>query len=130
MLAGSKDPREAGLQSHSCGAVRERLWVDWTDTESCDLGYANIAEGFVRRSNKEFVQFLFVAMSSAAEVQNHLYVAMDQKYLSQEEFAVIYSQADKTARIISGLITYLKTNQSSWTSTRKTKETKKTRETR
>jgi len=55
---------------------------------------------------------------------------MDQKYLSQEEFAVIYSQADKTARIISGLITYLKTNQSSWTSTRKTKETKKTRETR
>jgi four helix bundle protein len=91
---------------------------------------ANIAEGFVRRSNREFVQFLFVAMSSAAEVQNHLYVAMDQKYLSQEEFAVIYSQADKTARIISGLITYLKTNQSSWTSTRKTKETKKTRETR
>jgi len=91
---------------------------------------ANIAEGFVRRSNREFVQFLFVAMSSAAEVQNHLYVAMDQKYLSQEEFAVIYSQADKTARIISGLISYLKTNQAPWTSTRKTKETKKTRETR
>ncbi|MEK6640635.1 MAG: four helix bundle protein [Nitrospirota bacterium] len=33
---------------------------------------ANIAEGFVRRSNKEFVQFLFIAMSSTAEVQSHL----------------------------------------------------------
>ena len=130
MLAGSKDTRSAGLQGYWYDRVQKRLRADWTDTESCDLGYANIAEGFVRRSNREFVQFLFVAMSSAAEVQNHLYVAMDQKYLSQEEFAVIYSQADKTARIISGLITYLKTNQSSWTSTRKTKETKKTRETR
>jgi four helix bundle protein len=33
---------------------------------------ANIAEGFIRRSDKEFVQFLFIAMSSAAEVQSHL----------------------------------------------------------
>ena len=39
---------------------------------------ANIAEGFIRRSNKEFIQFLFIAMSSAAEVQSHLYVALDQ----------------------------------------------------
>jgi len=33
---------------------------------------ANIAEGFIRRSSKEFTQFLFIAMSSAAEVQSHL----------------------------------------------------------
>ena len=39
---------------------------------------ANIAEGFVRRSNKEFMQFLFIAMSSAAEAQSHLYIAVDQ----------------------------------------------------
>ncbi|GIW55120.1 MAG: hypothetical protein KatS3mg082_1524 [Nitrospiraceae bacterium] len=43
---------------------------------------ANIAEGFARHSDKEFVQFLFVAMSSAAEVQSHLYIALDQGYLS------------------------------------------------
>jgi four helix bundle protein len=92
---------------------------------------ANIAEGFVRRSNKEFIQFLFVAMSSAAEVQSHLYVASDLHYISETQFNEIYSQADKTARIISGLITYLKQNQMSYKSaTRETKETKKTRETR
>jgi four helix bundle protein len=72
---------------------------------------ANIAEGFVRRSNKEFVQFLFIAMSSCAEVQSHLYVAVDQGYLSKDSFESIYGQADRTARIISGLIKYLRTKQ-------------------
>ncbi len=79
---------------------------------------SNIAEGFVRHSDKEFVQFLFIAMSSAAEVQSHLYVAIDQKYLSQESFDEIYAQAEKTGKIISGLIKYLRT---------KTKQTGQTR---
>jgi four helix bundle protein len=72
---------------------------------------ANIAEGFVRRSNKEFLQFLFIAMSSTAEVQSHLYIAVDQGYLSKEFFESIYAQADRTGRIISGLIKYLRTKQ-------------------
>ncbi|HVN95380.1 MAG TPA: four helix bundle protein [Syntrophorhabdaceae bacterium] len=75
----------------------------------------NIAEGFVRRSNKEFIQFLFISVSSAAELQSHLYVARDQKYVSQELFQAIYDQADKTSRIISGLITYLRTKQTKQT---------------
>ena len=72
---------------------------------------ANIAEGFVRRSDKEFTQFLFIAMSSAAEVQSHLYIAIDQGYVNQDEFRSIYDQADKTGKIISGLIKYLRTKQ-------------------
>ena len=72
---------------------------------------ANIAEGFVRRSNKEFVQFLFIAMSSTAEVQSHLYIALDQGYLSKDGFESIYAQADRTGRIISGLIKCLRTKQ-------------------
>jgi len=72
---------------------------------------AYISEGFVRKSQKEFTQFLFIAMSSAAEVQSHLYVALDHNYINQTTFDDIYSQADKTARIISGLIKYLRTKQ-------------------
>lgn len=72
---------------------------------------SNIAEGFVRHSDKEFVQFLFIAMSSSAEVQSDLYVAIDQKYLSQQSFETIYAQAGKTSRIISGLIKYLRNNK-------------------
>jgi four helix bundle protein len=48
-------------------------------------------------------------MSSAAEVQSHLYVALDQGYINQEQFTEIYEQANKTAMIISGLIKYLRT---------------------
>jgi len=70
---------------------------------------ANVAEGFIRRSDKEFIQFLFIAMSSAAEVQSHLYVALDQGYIDQESFQQIYDQAEKTARMISALIRYLRT---------------------
>lgn len=71
---------------------------------------ANIAEGFIRRSDREFSQFLFVAMSSAAEVQSHLYIALDQGYVDQERFAEVYRQAEKTAMIISGLIKYLRSS--------------------
>jgi four helix bundle protein len=72
---------------------------------------ANIAEGFVRRSSKEFVQYLFIAMSSSAEVRSHLYIAVDQGYLTKDAFESIYAQADKVGRIISGLIKYLRTKQ-------------------
>ncbi len=70
---------------------------------------SNIAEGLVRHPDKEFVQFLFIAMSSAAEVQSHLYVAIDQQYLSQESFDEVNAHAEKTGKIISGLIKYLRT---------------------
>lgn len=68
---------------------------------------SNIAEGFSRRSNKEFVQFLFISKSSATEVQSEAYVALDQKYIDQEAFDRIYNQAEKVSKINSGLITYL-----------------------
>lgn len=44
---------------------------------------ANIAEGFGRGGNKEFIQFLAVAKGSASEVQSQLYVALDAGYLNQ-----------------------------------------------
>jgi four helix bundle protein len=53
------------------------------------------------------VQFLFIAISSSAEVQSYLYIAVDQGYVSKETFDSIYNQAGKTSRIISGLIEYL-----------------------
>jgi four helix bundle protein len=72
---------------------------------------SNIAEGFARKSNKEFIQFLFIAKSSVAEVQSQLYVTLDQKYVQQSTFERIYSQAEKVSKIISGFIKYLKSKQ-------------------
>ncbi len=42
---------------------------------------SNIAEGFSRKGNREFIQFLFISKSSAAEVQSHFYVVLDQGYI-------------------------------------------------
>ena len=69
---------------------------------------ANIAEGFIRKSDKEFVQFLFIAMSSTAEVQSHLYVAADLGYVDKKQFDDIYEQAKKVAMMISALLKYLR----------------------
>jgi four helix bundle protein len=69
---------------------------------------SNIAEGFSRKGHKEFIQFLFISKSSAAEVQSQLYVALDQKYISKETFETIYNQAEKVAKMNSGFIKYLK----------------------
>jgi len=68
---------------------------------------SNIAEGFSRRTTKEFGQFLFIAKGSAAEVQSQLYVALDQSYINQEKFDELYSKSDEVARLISGFIRYL-----------------------
>jgi len=68
---------------------------------------SNIAEGFSRRSNKEFSQFLFISKSSAAEVESIFYVALDQSYISQKAFDDVYEQAEKVAKLDSGFIKYL-----------------------
>ena len=72
---------------------------------------ANIAEGFIRRSHKEFIQFLYIAMSSSAEVKSHLYVALDQGYIDKTQFDEIYDQADKVGKMISNFIKYLRNLQ-------------------
>jgi four helix bundle protein len=70
---------------------------------------ANIAEGFSRKSNKEFIQFLFISKASAAELQSHLYIALDQQYIDRSSFDGPYSDADKVQRQTSNLIKYLNT---------------------
>lgn len=61
---------------------------------------ANIAEGFGRRSDKEFAHFLNIAYASAYEVQSHLYVALDLTYLTTDTFDNLYGLLDEICRMI------------------------------
>jgi four helix bundle protein len=69
---------------------------------------SNIAEGFDRGTNKEFIQFLTVARASASEAKSHLYVALDRSYIDPEKFGQIYDQISKVISLIDGFIRYLR----------------------
>jgi len=68
----------------------------------------NIAEGFDRGGNKEFNQFLSISRGSLSEVKSQLYRAMDQKYITKDEFANSIIIIDNTRKAITGLMNYLK----------------------
>ena len=72
---------------------------------------SNIAEGYERDGDREFLQFLFVAKGSCGEVRAQLYLAHDRAYLSDEEFSELSKKALQLSRVIAGLIKYLRQSQ-------------------
>lgn len=64
----------------------------------------NIAEGYERKGNKEFGRFLFIAKGSSGEIRSMLYLAVDLKYINDEEFDRLMKRAIEISRMLSGLI--------------------------
>ena len=72
---------------------------------------SNIAEGFDRRGNREFVQFLAIARGSASELKSQLYTALDVGHVDQKEFAELYQLAHSVVLLIGGFIKYLQQSE-------------------
>ncbi len=68
---------------------------------------SNIAEGFERGGNREFIQFLAQAKGSAGEVKCQLYVALDAGFISSQEFEHCYGLAAESGRLVGGYMKYL-----------------------
>jgi len=67
----------------------------------------NIAEGFGRKTDKEFQQYLVQAHGSSAELQAAFYVALDQSYITEELFTELYESTAEISKMIMGLYNYL-----------------------
>ena len=71
----------------------------------------NIAEGFERNGNKEFVNFLFIAKGSCGEVRSQLIRANDVGYLELEEYKELYTECRRLSAAIMNFIKEIKSSE-------------------
>ncbi|MCX8092497.1 MAG: four helix bundle protein, partial [Verrucomicrobiae bacterium] len=69
---------------------------------------SNIAEGFERGSNIEFIQFLYIAKGSSGEVRSQLYLAKELGYIENDDFSTSLETCREVSAQIAALINYLK----------------------
>lgn len=89
-----KFQRDYGLRDQICRAVVSVM--------------GNIAEGFARKTSRDFAHFLDVARGSAAEVQSLLYVAFDVGYINADQLKALYAMSDEVLAVIGGFTSYLR----------------------
>ena len=68
----------------------------------------NIVEGFDAGTNPEFIRFLRMARRSVSEIQSQLYLALDRKYIKEDDLKLAYDLATEVKRLVNGMIGYLK----------------------
>ena len=71
----------------------------------------NIAEGFERTGNKEFVNFLYIAKGSCGEVRSQLIRAHDVGFLTDDEYQDLYSECRKLSAAIMNFIKEIKSSE-------------------
>ena len=69
---------------------------------------ANIAEGYGRHHHQENIQFCRMSRGSLSETLDHLNVALDDEYLTEEKYLVLRAQLEETWKVLNGYIAYLK----------------------
>ncbi|MBP5787990.1 MAG: four helix bundle protein [Kiritimatiellae bacterium] len=69
---------------------------------------SNIAEGFERRTNSQFLQFLDIANGSAGELRAQLYIALDLAYITPDQFREALADVSSIGKMLSSLIQYLR----------------------
>jgi four helix bundle protein len=69
---------------------------------------SNIAEGCGRQTAKDTINFLHISRGSLYELETQCYLALDQKYIDENNFTVIYNQIQTSKKLLNGFINYYK----------------------
>jgi four helix bundle protein len=69
---------------------------------------SNIAEGASRQTNKEFIQFLYISLGSASEVETQLIIAKELNFINENELDYLLNKIEKIKKMLNGLIKHLK----------------------
>ena len=72
---------------------------------------SNIAEGAARKSNKEFIQFLYIALGSTVEIETQLIISKNLMLIDEVSFIELDKERNEIGRMLLGLIKYRKTKE-------------------
>ena len=92
------------------GAFARDFWLRDQMRRAAVSILSNIAEGYESDSDRQFIRYLGFAKASAGELRAQLYIALDRKYLSQQEFSGMKDLTRSCSRQLAGLVRYLSNN--------------------
>jgi len=88
---------------------KEELYALSSQIKRCSISIpSNIAEGYGRDGNKDYLRFLNIALSSLFELQTQLEISMNLEYLQKDRFENIYEKTREIERMLSSLIRKIK----------------------
>ena len=69
---------------------------------------SNIAEGCGRKTSKDTINFLHISRGSLYELETQCYVALDQKYIDENNLNIVFNQMQSCKKLLNGFINYYK----------------------
>jgi four helix bundle protein len=81
---------------------------DQIQRAAVSINMSNVAEGFERGGNQEFIQFLYIAKGSCGEMRSQIYVALDQEYIDQTTASGLMATLKRLSAMIKHLIDHLR----------------------
>ena len=94
------DPRPQALDQWAVPSKKE-VW------RSAVSVAANVVEGSARKSKNEYLQFLYIAMSSLAELSYYIRFTKELEYLDTKTYEELWEKAQEAVRTLQGLISYV-----------------------